>query len=361
MQKLGFVFLIVLISCGKGNDPKPKNQLYFPPLNSSEWETVSPATLGWDEAAVSDLDDFVETTNTRALIILKDGKLAYEKYHGNTITGTAAFTSSSYWYWASAGKTLTSFLIGQLEGVGNLSVTDPAADYLGDGWTDLTPQQEAAITVGHQLTMTSGLDYTVPNNDCTDPACLTYLNAPGTTWYYHNAPYTRLDGVIEGASGQSFDDYFEEHLMDPIGMQGFWTYNDFNHVFYSTPRSMARFGLLILAKGDWAGVSILDNPTYYEDMITPSQSLNPSYGYLWWLNGQGMFVPPGSTASIPSDITPNAPDEMFAAMGKNGQIINVVPSKGLVIVRMGDDPDTGLVPFTFQDDLWMILNEMLAE
>ena len=280
MQKFAFALLVLLVGCGKSNDPQPKD-VYFPPTNSSEWQTVSPAALGWNEAALADLDDFVETTNTRALIILKDGKIAYEKYHGNTITGTAPFTQSSYWYWASAGKTLTSFLIGQLEGQGALQLTDPSSDYLGTGWTSLTTQQETAITIYHQLTMTTGLDYTVPNVDCTDPSCLTYRNAPGTKWYYHNAPYTRLDGVIEAASGQSFDAYFEDQLLNPIGMQGFWTYSGYNHVFYSTPRSMARFGLLVLSEGMWGDEVILNNPTYFEDMVNTSQGLNPSYGYLW--------------------------------------------------------------------------------
>ena len=62
----------------------------------------------------------------------------------------------------------------------------------------------------------------------------------------------------------------------------------------------------------------------------------------------------------PEQITRYA--DMFAAMGKNGQIINVVPSKNLVVIRMGDDTqDTGLVAFTFQNDLWAKLNAIITK
>jgi len=51
---------------------------------------------------------------------------------------------------------------------------------------------------------------------------------------------------------------------------------------------------------------------------------------------------------------------MYAAMGKNGQLINVVPSKNIVVIRMGDAPDNALVPFTFQNDLWAKLNTVIT-
>ncbi len=53
------------------------------------------------------------------------------------------------------------------------------------------------------------------------------------------------------------------------------------------------------------------------------------------------------------------PDDMFAALGKNGQIINVVPSKNIVVIRFGDSPDASLVPFNFQNDLWGKLNAII--
>jgi hypothetical protein len=50
---------------------------------------------------------------------------------------------------------------------------------------------------------------------------------------------------------------------------------------------------------------------------------------------------------------------MFAAIGKNGQYINVVPSNNIVLIRMGDSPDQSLVPFLFQDDLWAVFKEAI--
>ena len=362
---ISMLSILMIAACNSSDDPAPDEKLpetaslYFPPVNSDEWETVNPESLGWNTASLTTLDNYVNSTNTRALIILKGGRIVYEKYAGQNLLQTATFTEDTYWYWASAGKTLTSFLIGRAESQGLLALDDPSNLYLGNNWTALTIEQENLITIKNQLTMTSGLDYTVENPDCTNPECLQFLDSPGNRWFYHNGPYTLLDGVIEGATNGSFDEYFNSQLADKIGMEGFWDYSGYNHIFYSPARSMAKFGLLILAQGNWNGNQILDNNSFYNEMINTSQELNPSYGYLWWLNGKDSFIPPGFTTSISSDITPNAPDEMFAAMGKNGQIINIVPSQEMVVVRMGDDPDESLVPFTFQDDLWAILNDLI--
>lgn len=363
---------LLFLSCGGDDDQAPvpiddqidepaDPSLYFPPLNSDEWETISPESLGWNASQITSLDAFVDNTNTRALLILKDGRIVYERYAGKNLLQTSDFSSSTYWYWASAAKTLTAFLIGRLEAQELINLDDPSNLYLGQNWTSLTSQQESQITIRHQLTMTTGLDYTVADPYCTDPECLLYLNEPEQQWFYHNAPYTLLDGVIEGASNMNFNTYFNEQLVIQIGMEGFWDYSGYNHIFYSPARSMARFGLLILAGGNWDGTPILENDTFYNEMINSSQALNPSYGYLWWLNGKGAFIPPGIATSIPSDITPNAPSDMFAAMGANGQLINIVPSQNLIIIRMGDDPDTSLVPYTFQDDLWAELNQFITD
>ena len=65
---------------------------------------------------------------------------------------------------------------------------------------------------------------------------------------------------------------------------------------------------------------------------------NESYGYLWWLNGQSSFMLPYNQFVYNGDIIINAPDDLFSAIGKNGQYINVVPSENLVWIRMGEAP-----------------------
>jgi CubicO group peptidase (beta-lactamase class C family) len=181
--------LVLFCSCG-GDDPSPGNSSYFPPVGTSTWETVTPASLSWNEANIAGLDDFMTNTNTRALLVLKDGKIVIEKYAGKQFDGVTNFSSSSNWYWASAGKTLTSVLVGIAEEQGEVNLDSKTSDYLGTGWTSLTLTQENKITVRHQLTMTTGLDDGVDNTDCTDNICLVYKAEPGARWAYHNAPYT---------------------------------------------------------------------------------------------------------------------------------------------------------------------------
>lgn len=142
-------------------------------------------------------------------------------------------------------------------------------------------------------------------------------------------------------------------------MDGAWIQTGDNNVYYSNARSMARYGLLVSNQGKWEDQQVIPED-YVSAMATPSQDLNPSYGYLWWLNGQQPSMLPGSQIKFNTEIAPNAPEDMFAAMGKNGQLINIIPSKNLVIVRMGSNPDNGLVPITWQDEMWerlsMIIN-----
>jgi len=95
-------------------------------------------------------------------------------------------------------------------------------------------------------------------------------------------------------------------------------------------------------------------------MVNTSQNINPSYGYLWWLNGKAFYMLPSTQFVFPGYLTPPAPKDMIAALGKNGQIINVVPSLGLVFIRMGDAPDNSLVPTTLNNQIWERLARVIA-
>ncbi|MBK9175891.1 MAG: serine hydrolase [Flavobacteriales bacterium] len=327
---------------------------YFPPVIGNTWQTIDPASMGWCTDQLPPLVDFLGQSNTKAFIVLKDGRIAIEHYFGT-------FTQDSLWYWASAGKSLTAFLVGKAQEEGYLDIADPTSDYLGAGWTSCTPEQEQAITIRHQLTMTSGLDDGTGDVDCTEPPCLQFLAEPGTRWAYHNAPYTLLDGVIAGATGGTLNAYVFNKLTLTTGLQGAYLQLGYNNVFFSKPRSMARFGLLAMAGGVWNGNAVMNDQAYFNDMVSPTQTLNEAYGYLWWLNGQSTFMLPGVQFPFNGMLMPNAPVDAFSAMGKNGQLCNVSPSTGLVVVRMGDLPTQGIfVPNIYNDQIWQYLNAVIC-
>ena len=328
-------------------------QTYFPPNTGNTWATITPAELGWCEDQIPELLTFLESNNTKAFIVLKNGKIVIENYFGT-------FTQDSLWYWASAGKTLTSYLVGIAQQNGQLSINDLSSSYLGSGWTSCTAAQENNISVRNQLTMTSGLDDGVVDEYCTLPSCLQYLAPAGTRWAYHNGPYTLLDGVLEGATGQTLNGLVFSALKQPTGMDGFFFQSGYNNVYLSTARSMARFGILMQNGGNWNGNQLMTDANYFQEMITPSQNLNNSYGYLWWLNGQSSYMVPESQLVLPGMLFPHAPSDVYAALGKNGQFLNVSPSEGLVFIRMGNAPDNSLVPFLLNDQIWEKLNYVMC-
>lgn len=329
-------------------------QSYFPPISNSNWDNISPSSLDYCQANIDSLYNYLDANNTKAFILLKDGKIVLENYFNE-------HTDTSNWYWASAGKTIIALLIGIAQKNGLLDINNSTSSYLSDAWTSATPEQESMISLRHQLTMSSGLDDGVEDPYCTLDTCLVYLTEAGTRWAYHNGPYTLLRNVIENASGIGINNYAFQKLIAPIGMNGIFVYENYNNIFFSTARSMARFGLLILNEGQWNQNDILGDDVYYNAMINTSQEHNESYGYLWWLNGKNSYMVPQSQYVFDGHLSPNAPSDMFAAMGKNGQFINVVPSENMVWIRMGDAPEETLVPFNFNDEIWTYINQLECE
>lgn len=342
-----YIFIIVTFVSFNTN----AQSLYFPPTTGNTWDTISPQTMGYCQPKIDSLYDFLEAQNTKAFILLKDGKIVLEKYFGT-------HTQNSLWQWASAGKTITSFMVGIAQQEGYLSISDTTSTYLGQGWTDCSPAQEEKITIRHQLTMTSGLDDGVTDPFCTLDTCLIYKADAGTRWAYHNGPYTLLDGVIQNATGQTLNSYTTQKLKNPTGMTGAFALSGYNNVFYSNARSMARFGLLILNNGNWNGNQIMTDTAYFNQMVNTSQALNNSYGYLWWLNGKVSYMIPSSQIVFPGTLVPNAPYDMISAIGKGGQFLNVVPSQNLIWLRMGEDPNNLLAPFLLNDNIWEYVNDL---
>jgi len=346
---------VLLLTTCKKDDSTTETKLYFPPIDGNEWQTTSASSLGWNTNELSNLDTYLQSKNTKAFIILKNGKIVTEKYYGT-------FTLDSVWYWASAGKTLTAFLVGIAQNEGLININNKTSDYIGTGWTSESLAKENLITVRHQLTMTTGLDDGVADNDCTLPSCLIYKADAGTRWAYHNAAYTMLDKVVETASGLTYNTFFQQRVRNKTGINGLWVKStNSNNIFYSNARSMAKFGLLLLNKGKWDNTVILNDPDYFNTMINSSQTLNPGYGYLTWLNGKSSFMVPTMQTVYPGSIIPNAPTDLFAALGKYDQKIYVVPSQNLVVIRMGKSTgDTMFALSSFDNELWGKLKTIIG-
>lgn len=348
---LGFI----LLSCNKDDSVPtpitpvtPPATMYFPPVGDT-WETVSPQTLGWDVTKLNEAIAYAGTKNTYGLIILYKGRMVTENYWNG-------WDKNTVYYIASAGKSVTAFLAGIAQQEGQLNINNKTSTYLGNGWTSAPLAKENLITVKHQLTMTTGLEYNVPDDNCLTPACLTYKADAGSFWYYYNAPYRLVQDVIANATGTNYNVYTKTKLADKVGMKNFTWYN---YILWLNSRDMARFGLLILNKGTWNGTQLMTDQNYFTAMTNTSQNLNNSYGYLWWLNGKSSFMVPGATFVIPGMLNPAAPPDMISALGKGDKKIYVIPSKDLVVIRHGDDTgDAVLGPSSFDNNFWTKL--MLA-
>lgn len=355
MRNITCVLLLLLsiVSCSKNDNEiqqTPTESMYYPSNTSASWETKSLSSLGWNQNAVQPLKDYLNQKGTKSFMILVNGRIVMEEYfNGHTATAT--------WEWNSAGKTLVASTVGIAQQENLLNINNKVSDYLGTEWTSMPLNKENLITVKHLLTMTAGNDdtkqYVIKSN-------LTYIADAGTRWAYSNI-FQKLTDVVNKASNKPFETYFNEKLKSKIGMEGFWNFGTIFTIYHSNTKSMARFGLLALNKGKWNNEQII-NESYFNESVSTSQSINPSYGYLWWLNGKTSFMIPNEQTVYQDFLVPNAPADMYAAMGAKDQRIYVIPSKKMVVIRMGDASDPVNPNFAvsgFDNELWGKINAVI--
>ena len=347
------LLLLSIVSCSKNDNEiqqTPTESMYYPSNTSASWETKSLSSLGWNQNAVQPLKDYLNQKGTKSFMILVNGRIVMEEYfNGHTATAT--------WEWNSAGKTLVASTVGIAQQENLLNINNKVSDYLGTEWTSMPLNKENLITVKHLLTMTAGNDdtkqYVIKSN-------LTYIADAGTRWAYSNI-FQKLTDVVNKASNKPFETYFNEKLKSKIGMEGFWNFGTIFTIYHSNTKSMARFGLLALNKGKWNNEQII-NESYFNESVSTSQSINPSYGYLWWLNGKTSFMIPNEQTVYQDFLVPNAPADMYAAMGAKDQRIYVIPSKKMAVIRMGDASDPVNPNFAvsgFDNDLWGKINAVI--
>jgi hypothetical protein len=130
MPKIIYSSLILLLfmSCssdGQDSEPTPIETSYFPPLTGNFWETKSVGDLGWKQTAVQPLLDYLSLKNSKGFIILVNGRIVMENYFNG-------HSASTPWYWASAGKTLTSTLTGIAQQEGLLNINNKVSDRLDE-------------------------------------------------------------------------------------------------------------------------------------------------------------------------------------------------------------------------------------
>jgi len=285
--------------------------------------------------------DAARLRRTRALVVVHDARVIAERY----APGFSAATPMPGW---SMTKTTAAVLIGTLVKTGKLAVDQNAllSEWRGAG------DPRAEITLDQLLRMTSGLRFTERYGDPeADVALMLFARAdgagyaidkpleatPGTRWQYSSGTSNILSRVIRQAVGGTERDYFDfprRALFDPIGMRSAIIEPDASGTFvtssymYATARDWARLGQLLLQDGVWGGRRILP-PGWVKYMVTLTpQSTRHDFGAHLWIK----VTPPFDSLLIPR---PQLPPDAFHAVGYEGQFVSVIPSRRLVVVRLG--------------------------
>jgi CubicO group peptidase (beta-lactamase class C family) len=318
-----------------------------PRFPDPEWPTATPAEVGLDEAALDEAAAYADSIGSSCLVVVRDGQLVYERYFGDT---TADSVQKSW----SIAKSFTSALVGIAIDRGEIeSVDQPAADFI-PSWRGTDKE---AITIAHLLSMDSGLKYDL----VTDNTWVMFTNdhtaeaigydapdPPGVVWHYNSHGVQVLDAVLEAATGMDPEDYARAHLWSRIGMdeRTHWDRDGAGNAtlymsVFATCRDLARFGYLYLNEGNWNGEQIVSRE-WVAASLSPSQALNPIYGYLWWLNGGEPAK--GSTDEMFDGTMFNfAPDDLFSAQGLGQSFIDVVPGTSTMYIHVRRAPHD---PFT---------------
>lgn len=283
------------------------------------------------------LENLLIDLETVATVVIKDDSIVYEKYW-------LGYSDTSHSNSFSIAKSMVSLLIGIAQQEGKiLSLEDPVSKYLPEYHANLGDK----VTIKHLLTMSSGLNwdesYVNPLSMTTEAyygsnlsGILTKLKPiqePGKIFSYKSGDTQILGAMLTKLYGKSLSEIMSEKIWSKIGAEqpAFWSLDHDNGIekayccFNSNAKDFARIGKLMLNKGTWNEASIVPEH-YINSALQPSGLIDSEtnkpvdfYGWQWWL------LPPYKNL-----------DNMFYARGVNGQYIVVIPSKNLIIVRLGD-------------------------
>jgi CubicO group peptidase (beta-lactamase class C family) len=288
---------------------------------------------------------------TRAVVIVERGRLVAERY----MPGYSAATRLLSW---SMAKSITHALLGIAVRDGKVDPDKPMGNprwAAGDARGAIPWRQWSNMIDGqdyHEIGVTDQSEndaarmlYGVGRLDVAEFAAgLPLVHPPGTHWNYNSAGVNLINDALARvyAPGGSpserrarVHDVMVRELFAPLGMNSTEAEFDAAGTFvggsfvYATARDYARFGLLYLRDGVWQGRRIL--PIGWVDFArtkTPAENCD--------VYGAGFWITPASGSGKPYHaLAPDGPRDLFNAQGHEGQLIVIVPSKDLIVVRLG--------------------------
>lgn len=269
---------------------------------------------------------------TLGIAVVYDNQLIAEKY----LDGYNAETMFHGW---SMTKTITGALAGILFDEGKLTPDEPA------GFPEWQSDKRQNITVKNIIQMSSGLDWYENYFTISDATVMLMQNdnmlssvldndavyPPGTHWYYSSGDANLLSGILRNRINNDTDyhNFIYTKLLYPTGMLHTKVETDASGLFvassysYGSTRDWARFGMLFLNNGVFAGDTILSKE-WVDFMRIPAEASDGNYAGTFWLK-----------ESNPLQELMDVPDDVFFADGFLGQRVYIIPSKELVVVRMG--------------------------
>lgn len=275
-------------------------------------------------------------SQTRAVVVLYNGNIVAEQY----ADGFNKNTVMTGW---SVAKSLTAAMIGILVREGKLFIDSPAPV---PEWKNT---EKAKITLRQLLQQTTGIafeeDYTKPSevtnmlfkkgDMAAYAAKLPLKHTPGTVFNYSGGNTNILSRIIRHTVGEdAYADFPYRSLFHQLNIYSMVLEPDASGTYvgssysYATARDFARFGLLYYNNGMWNGEQLLPAEWVKQSTQPSTADQQKHYGFQFWLNGLNK-----------EDKTkrwyPDVPADMFFADGYGGQDIYIIPSKKLVVVRLG--------------------------
>ena len=273
---------------------------------------------------------------TRAVLVIYNGNIVAENY----APGFSKHTLMLGW---SMSKSLTAALIGILVKENKLTVDAPAPM---PAWANT---EKSGITIKNLLQQTTGIAYT---EIYTKPSSVTKMlfskgnmaefasslplkHAPGTVFNYSGGNTNILSKIIREVVGEKdYSEFPYKELFHKINAYSFLLEPDASGTYigssysYATTRDFARFGLLYYNNGKWNGEQLLPEDWVKKSTQPSTADKRKQYGYQFWLNG---YDEKDSTKLS----YPDVPPDMYFANGYGGQNIYIIPSKKLIVVRLG--------------------------